>query len=193
MAHEYDLIVIGAGTGGYVAAIRAAQLGLTVAVVEKQKALGGTCLLWGASRPRRCSSTRTPSRSSSMRRTGASPSAGAAAVGYRHAAGARTQRSHRLRPVEGRRVPLQEEQDRLDQGHGAPDRQRRRRCVRRRHADAARAEGHRRRDRFGAAQRAGRRDRSQADHHERRGDRPERSPQDRSPLWGAARSASSSP
>ena len=47
MAHEYDLIVIGAGTGGYVAAIRAAQLGLRVAVVEKQKALGGTCLLWG--------------------------------------------------------------------------------------------------------------------------------------------------
>jgi len=39
--------VIGAGTGGYVAAIRAAQLGLTVAVVEKQKALGGTCLIWG--------------------------------------------------------------------------------------------------------------------------------------------------
>jgi dihydrolipoamide dehydrogenase len=45
--HEYDVIVIGAGTGGYVAAIRAAQLGLSVAVVEKQKALGGTCLLWG--------------------------------------------------------------------------------------------------------------------------------------------------
>jgi dihydrolipoamide dehydrogenase len=47
MADEYDVIVIGAGTGGYVAAIRAAQLGLTVAVVEKQTALGGTCLLWG--------------------------------------------------------------------------------------------------------------------------------------------------
>jgi dihydrolipoamide dehydrogenase len=47
MANEYDLIVIGAGTGGYVAAIRGAQLGLKVAVVEKQKALGGTCLLVG--------------------------------------------------------------------------------------------------------------------------------------------------
>jgi dihydrolipoamide dehydrogenase len=47
MAGEYDVIVIGAGTGGYVAAIRAAQLGLKTAVVEKQKALGGTCLLVG--------------------------------------------------------------------------------------------------------------------------------------------------
>jgi dihydrolipoyl dehydrogenase len=47
MPNEYDFIVIGAGTGGYVAAIRAAQLGLKTAVVEKQKALGGTCLIWG--------------------------------------------------------------------------------------------------------------------------------------------------
>src|SRR4029079_11335592 len=41
---EYDLIVIGGGPGGYVAAIRAAQLGMNVACVEKRGALGGTCL-----------------------------------------------------------------------------------------------------------------------------------------------------
>ena len=40
----FDLIVVGGGPGGYVAAIRAAQLGLQVALVEKDKALGGTCL-----------------------------------------------------------------------------------------------------------------------------------------------------
>ncbi len=41
---SYDLVVIGTGPGGYVCAIRAAQLGLKVAVVEKQKTFGGTCL-----------------------------------------------------------------------------------------------------------------------------------------------------
>src|SRR5947209_7585373 len=44
MAERYDLIVIGAGPGGYFAAIRAAQLGMTVAVVDRRAALGGTCL-----------------------------------------------------------------------------------------------------------------------------------------------------
>jgi dihydrolipoamide dehydrogenase len=43
MAKEYDLVILGGGTGGYVAAIRASQLGLKTAVVEKAK-LGGTCL-----------------------------------------------------------------------------------------------------------------------------------------------------
>ena len=44
MTKEYDLVVIGGGPGGYVAAIRAAQLGMSVACVEKRKLLGGTCL-----------------------------------------------------------------------------------------------------------------------------------------------------
>ena len=43
---KYDLIVIGSGPGGYVAAIRASQLGMTVAVVERAE-LGGICLNWG--------------------------------------------------------------------------------------------------------------------------------------------------
>ncbi len=43
---QYDLVVIGAGPGGYVAAIRAAQLGMKTAVVERE-ALGGVCLNWG--------------------------------------------------------------------------------------------------------------------------------------------------
>lgn len=43
---NYDLIVIGSGPGGYVAAIRGAQLGMNVAVIEKAE-IGGICLNWG--------------------------------------------------------------------------------------------------------------------------------------------------
>ncbi|MGH7400158.1 MAG: dihydrolipoyl dehydrogenase [Candidatus Rokuibacteriota bacterium] len=46
-AERYDLVVIGAGPGGYVAAIRAAQLGLRVVCVDREAALGGTCLRIG--------------------------------------------------------------------------------------------------------------------------------------------------
>ena len=46
MADMYDVIVLGSGPGGYVAAIRAAQLGLKVAIVEREN-LGGICLNWG--------------------------------------------------------------------------------------------------------------------------------------------------
>jgi dihydrolipoamide dehydrogenase len=46
MAESYDLIVLGSGPGGYVAAIRAAQLGLKTAIVEREL-LGGICLNWG--------------------------------------------------------------------------------------------------------------------------------------------------
>lgn len=47
MAQTFDVVVIGGGPGGYVAAIRAAQLGLKTALVEKDERLGGTCLLRG--------------------------------------------------------------------------------------------------------------------------------------------------
>ena len=63
MANEYDVIVIGAGTGGYVAAIRAAQLGLEDR--RRRKAEGArrdAACCGAASRPRRCSSTRTRSK-----------------------------------------------------------------------------------------------------------------------------------
>src|ERR687889_299118 len=46
MADTYDVIVLGSGPGGYVAAIRAAQLGLKTAIVERE-VLGGICLNWG--------------------------------------------------------------------------------------------------------------------------------------------------
>ena len=42
--YDYDVLVIGAGPGGYVAAIRAAQLGLRTACAESRETLGGTCL-----------------------------------------------------------------------------------------------------------------------------------------------------
>ena len=44
MGDSFDVIVIGGGPGGYVAAIRAAQLGMRVACIEKRATLGGTCL-----------------------------------------------------------------------------------------------------------------------------------------------------
>ena len=46
MENIFDVIVVGAGPGGYVAAIRAAQLGFNTAVVERAE-LGGVCLNWG--------------------------------------------------------------------------------------------------------------------------------------------------
>jgi flavin-dependent dehydrogenase len=46
MAESYDVVVLGSGPGGYVAAIRAAQLGLKTAIVEREN-LDGICLSWG--------------------------------------------------------------------------------------------------------------------------------------------------
>jgi dihydrolipoamide dehydrogenase len=45
--NKFDLVIIGSGNGGYIPAIRASQLGMSVALVEKEQVLGGTCLNWG--------------------------------------------------------------------------------------------------------------------------------------------------
>lgn len=47
MSEQFDVIIIGSGPGGYIGAVRAAQLGLKTAIVEKESVLGGTCLNWG--------------------------------------------------------------------------------------------------------------------------------------------------
>ena len=48
---EYDIIIIGAGPAGYAAAIRASQLGMKTALIEKDR-IGGMCINWGASLPK---------------------------------------------------------------------------------------------------------------------------------------------
>ena len=54
---SFDVVVVGGGPGGYVAAIRAAQLGLSTALVERAE-LGGICLNWGCIPPRCCTARR---------------------------------------------------------------------------------------------------------------------------------------
>ena len=110
---SYDLAVIGSGPGGYVCAIRAAQLGLKVAVIEKDATLGGTCLNVG------CIPSKALLHASelfekaghdfaSLRHQGRH--ARARPPGDDGAQGLGGRRQH-LR----RRLPVQEEQDRLDQ------------------------------------------------------------------------------
>ena len=53
MAQSFDMVVIGSGPGGYVSAIRGAQLGLKVAVIEREH-LGGICLNWGCIPTKAC-------------------------------------------------------------------------------------------------------------------------------------------
>jgi len=56
---DYDVLVIGAGPGGYVAAIRAAQLGLKTACAESRETLGAPVSMSAAFRPRRCCTHRS--------------------------------------------------------------------------------------------------------------------------------------
>ena len=105
----YDLIVIGTGPGGYVCAIRAAQLGLKVAVVEKRATFGGTCLNIGCIPSKALLHASEPT----MR-----PRHGFAAMGIEVepqldlAQHAGVQGRGRERQRRRRRLPAQEEQDR---------------------------------------------------------------------------------
>ena len=106
----YDLIVIGTGPGGYVCAIRAAQLGLKVAVVEKRATHGGTCLNVG------CIPSKALLHASELFEEAGH---GFAKMGIeRRHAEARSRRDDdvqgrgRRRQRQGRRLPAQEEQDR---------------------------------------------------------------------------------
>ena len=114
---NYDVVIIGSGPGGYVCAIRAAQLGMKVAVVEKRKTLGGTCLNIG------CIPSKALLHASEMFDEAGH---GLAALGVdRLSAEARSRRDdeaqgrHRRRQRQRRRLPVQEEQDRLGERRGA--------------------------------------------------------------------------
>ena len=119
MADTYDLIVLGSGPGGYVAAIRAAQLGLKTAIVEREN-LGGICLNWG------CIPTKALLRSAEMFHY----MQHAEAYGLereqgrlRPRQGRRAQPRRRQAAQPGRHAPDEEEQDRRAHGRGQAHRQ----------------------------------------------------------------------
>ena len=197
MATEFDVVIIGSGTGGYVAAIRAAQLGLRTAVVERAPVLGGTCLNWG------CIPTKALLEHAHALKVAQDWQEWGLTLGQAAsldmAQGAGAQGQDRQGPDRRHRAALQEEQDRVDQGIRPAGRQGDRRGHRRSSADAERGQGDRRRHRVAASKRSRHRDRSEADHHERRSDRHERDPEvDRDPreaapsAWSSRRSSGAS-
>ncbi len=117
---SYDLIVIGTGPGGYVCAIRAAQLGMKVAVVEKRGTHGGTCLNVGCipSKALLHASEMFEEAGHSFAKMGigvGTPKLDLADHDEVQGRGGRRQR-------QGRRFPAQEEQDRLGVRHRAASR-----------------------------------------------------------------------
>ena len=185
MANEYDVVVIGSGTGGYVAAIRAAQLGLKHG---RRRARAGA-------RRHLPELGLHPDQGAPRARARAQGRAGLEGLGaddrrgghrHRHGPGAGAQGQDRQGADRRHRAAVQEEQDRLDQGQRPAGRQGHGRDHRRRRQQTLTAtQGDHRRDRLAAAQRAGHRDRSQADHHERRSDRPEGRSRSRSSSSGS--------
>ena len=133
MPNEYDVVVIGSGTGGYVAAIRAAQLGLKTAVVERAPVLGGTCLNWGCIPTKALLEHAHALKIARAGRVGADP--GRCRRWNRPEPGAGAQGQDRQGAHRRRRVPVQEEQDRLDQRQRSTGRKGQGRDNRRREGD----------------------------------------------------------
>ena len=143
MAQTYDVIIIGSGPGGYVAAIRAAQLGLKTAVVENAH-LGGICLNWG------CIPTKALLRSAEIyhyMQHAKDYGLSAEKVGFDIARGGEALARRRRAAQPGRRLPAEEEQGRRDLGRGEARRARARSRV---EAAEQPAEGRARRRRLSA-------------------------------------------
>jgi dihydrolipoamide dehydrogenase len=113
---SYDVIIIGSGPGGYVCAIRCAQLGLKTACVEGRETLGGTCLNVGCipSKALLHASHHAARGRAQLRQDGPQ---GQGAVGRLETDAGLQGRRHRPEH-QGHRVPVQEEQDRLAEGLG---------------------------------------------------------------------------
>ncbi len=119
MAQNYDVIIIGSGPGGYVGAIRAAQLGLKVAVVEKSY-IGGVCPNWGCI-PTKALLTLRRRLPRHAARQGFRPDRREGRL--RHGGGGEALARHRQPDEPGRQLPFEEEQGRRDLGHGQDHRQ----------------------------------------------------------------------
>ncbi|MEI9891261.1 MAG: FAD-dependent oxidoreductase [Caulobacteraceae bacterium] len=113
---DFDVIVIGGGPGGYVAAIRSAQLGFKTAIVERET-LGGICLNWG------CIPTKALLKSAEVYEA-ARPPGRLRPVGHRPRLRLRQDGAALARGVQDpgrrRRLPDEEEQDRGHRRHGQP-------------------------------------------------------------------------
>ncbi len=135
--NQFDVVVIGSGTGGYVAAIRAAQLGLKTAVVERAAVARRHVPQLGLHPDQGAARARPrPEGGPGGRRSGASASAPAPRSPSSTWPRERAQGEDRDAPDQGHRVPVQEEHDRVGEGHGAAGRQRPRRGDRSQTASA---------------------------------------------------------
>ena len=171
----YDIIIIGSGPGGYVTAIRAAQLGFKTAIVERDY-LGGICLNWG------CIPTKALLRSAEIfhyMQHAKDYGLSAEKVGFDPAAVVKRSRGVVEAAQRRRRLPDEEEQGRGDLGRGDDRRARQGHGRRRRKSEAPKGalgrrrlsgQAHHRRDRRAAARAAGPRARQEADLDLFRGD-----------------------